>query len=447
MKKCFRGVFLIITVLFIFCTMSLAVFGEGNAVYTNITDKENKNTVKASYGLDVLASQSKIEFAGIFGSPLNFSSEKIACALNLSHVDAIEMVSLPSKDSGILYFGSSEVACGQRITGNSIGLVSYEKTNADMSDVATFRLRVNDAAYDIECEIYMLDKINASPTLSDVPNILLNCETYRGVAYTGYLSAYDPEGDDIVYEIVSYPENGCIFEFDKSNGKYVYSPNESFSGDDSFVYVVKDKYGNYSASTEVNIRVNSGYTGMVYNDLKDSENYSYALGMTEKNVMNGERIGDNYYFRPSGEVSRVDFVVSAMKMLGIENLPNVDKTVFYDDENIGDEVKGYISLAYSKKYISGISDGEKLYFKPDEKIKLSEAAVIISNMIGYSKYETTPTFSNSDDIPSWSKQAVMSLRALGVIEAPNNSVFENSNISREQMAKLLVRASWVSKNT
>lgn len=446
MKRTFK--ILCCGVLFLACAviMSVLTFAEGIALHSAGSLKNDMATDKISYGLDVMANDCKIQFAGIFGSPLNFTEEKFACAMNLSEVDEIEIVSLPDNNCGTLYFGNSMVECGQRISKNSIGLLSYEMKSSSSDAQSSFKVKVNGSAYEIECYVYMLDKVNASPTLSGVPAISLNVETYRGVDAKGLLCGYDPEGDTLTYEIVSYPKNGCIRMVDKNSGEYVYTPMSSYTGQDSFVYVVKDKYGNYSASATVSVKVSTPYSNIVYNDLIDGDNYNYALNMTEKNVMNGEKVGDYYYFRPNAEVSRIDFIVSAMKMLGIDNLPEVEKTVFADDSDIGAEVKGYVALAYSKEYISGISENGQLYFKPDDSIKISEAAVILSNMIGYSEYKTTPAFANAEEIPVWSKQAVMSLRALGIIEQPQGSTFENINVSRSQMAKLLSRAAWVSEN-
>ena len=444
MKK-IKRFFCAVTVLFLVAVVaSVCVYADEAALYTGMSGiggSVTQSNKKISYALDVIASENNIEFAGLFGYDLNFSADKFACALNLSSVSGIEITSLPNKSEGTLYFGSTEVKEGQSVSGGAISLLSFEYAGKKASDTPSkFKVRVNGEAYEVTCLLYMLDKINASPTLASVPTISLNVETYRGVGVGGVLCGYDIEGDELTYEVVTYPKNGYITMVDKHSGEYVYTPASTYSGKDEFTYVVKDKYGNYSGCATVNINVSTPYSNVVYNDLIGDGDYSYAINMTDKNVMNGEKVGDYYYFRPDAEVSRVDFVVSAMKMLGIENIPVVSSTVFEDDGSIGDEVKGYVALAYSNKYISGTEEGGKLYFKPNESITISEAAVIISNIIGYSDYKTTPTFANSDVIPAWSKDAVMSLRALGIIEAPLNSEFENISVDRGCMAKLLSRA-------
>ena len=449
MKKIMR-IFLAATLLFLVAAISiLGVYADEMALYggnSGVATSSGTNG-KISYGIDVIASENNIELAGIFGQPLSLSADKFACALNLSSISSIEITSIPDKSEGKLYLGSTEVKAGQSVSQGAISLLSFEYAGKRTDGVASkFNVRVNGGAYEMTCLVYMLDKVNASPTLSAIPTISLNIETYRDVAVGGVLYGYDIEGDELTCEFSSYPENGYITMVNKNSGEFLYTPFSGYSGKDEFTYVVKDKYGNYSECATVKINIATPYSSVVYSDLVGDGDYSYAINMTDKNVMNGEKVGDYYYFRPDAKVSRVDFVVSAMKMLGIENIPSVTSTAFVDDESIGDEVKGYISLAYSNKYISGIDDGGKLYFKPDESITLSEAAVIISNIIGYSEYKTTPTFANSDSIPAWSKDAVMSLRALGIIEAPIDSEFENKAVDRGCMAKLLSRAARALEN-
>lgn len=450
MRKFIKALCASIILIAIVSLLSVCAFADDVALYTGnlgMSDKIEESQGKISYGLDVLALDNKIEFAGIMGYTLNFSKNKFACAMNLSSVEKIEVTKLMPSDEGELYLGGYQVECGQIISGANLETMCFESTGKNNADTpSTFYIKINGSNYEVACDVYMLDDINESPSVLSAPAISLNIETYKSVSVGGVLCANDPEGDDIVYEIVSYPKNGYITMTNKSSGEYIYTPASGYTGKDEFVYVVKDKYGNYSSAATVKVNVSTQYSNVVYNDLIDNRDYCYALNMTDKNVMNGEKVGDYYYFRPDSEVTRVDFVVSAMKALGIENIPSVEATVFADDDAIGDEVRGYVSLAYSKGYISGIEKAGKLYFRPDESITISEAAVIISNIIGYSEVKSAPTFANSEDIPAWSKQAVMSLKTLGVLEVSSGSTFENTNVDRGCMAKLLSRAAWVTEN-
>ena len=430
--------FCAVTVVFLLVTVC---FANDWALYTGVDTVKPAN--KISYGIDVLANNSKTQMSGLSGMPLNFSADKFACAMNLSRVDSITVVSLPDETLGTLYLGSEAVSVGDVISGDDISRFSYEENKSGIGKEASFRYRVNSSGYDIECVIYMLDKVNSSPTVEVASYASLNLLTYKGVAVSGVLSAHDPEGDELTYEIVKYPSDGLLTLTDASRGIYTYAPNGSFAGDDDFVYVVKDKYGNYSGGIRVNIEVASPSVSVKYCDIDYADGYNYAIAMTELGVMNGERVGDNYYFRPDGEVSRVDFLVSAMKTLGITSVPSASVTPFADDGAIGEEQKGYVNVAYAKGYISGIKENGGTYFCPDDKITLSEAAVIISNIIGYASPDIIPTFNDIDKLPDFAERAVISLHGLGIIECFDNTLGANEIIDRADMAKLLSKAAIV----
>ncbi len=414
--------------------------GQSSALHSLISTGANviaseQNTV--SCALDVIANQNQMAVAGIKGNALNFSADRFACAMNLGQIDKITVTELPDISCGALYIGSNGVSVGQSLGASDIALMTYEEAAGGVGRSASFKFTVNGSAYEMVCNIFMIDSVNYSPTVKTASYISLNNETYKGIKIGGVLSAYDPEDDDLTYEIVDYPAHGILTLTDKKLGTYTYSPIGNYTGEDSFVYVVRDKYGNYSSAARVTIEVNAQRTSTVYSDMIDNELYSHALAVTEKGLMNGVQVGDYFYFEADREVSRAELVVTAMNAIGIKSVPEVKDTGFADDEDISPEMKGYISLAYSKGYISGTKSNGEIYFKPNEKIKLSEAAVIISNMIGYAKPDVTPAFADADAIPSWSSAAIESLYTLGILEFPDKTVGANETVTRGDMAKLL----------
>ena len=395
------------------------------------------NTESVSHGLQVIAQNKGMIMTGIKGNALNFSAERFACAMNLSKIDSITVTKLPSAACGALYIGSEGVSVGQKVKASDIALMTYEEVSGGYGRSTFFEFMVNDSGYSVVCSINMISEVNYSPTLSLSPALSFECETYRDVKVCGVLSAYDPEGDALVYEIVDYPRNGRVYIDNETQGTYTYVPDSGYTGNDSFKYVVFDEYGNYSEAREVKVSVSAPAVSAVYSDLVDDGLYSHAISVTECGLMNGIQVGDYYYFEADREVSRAEFVITAMKAIGIKNVPDSMQTVFADDSEINPEMKGYISLAYSKGYISGkVIDG-KLYFDPEESIKTSEAAVIISNMIGYASPKITPVFADASEIPEWSEKAIKSLHTLGILELPDMKVSANSYVTRGEMAKLL----------
>ena len=414
--------------------------GDNTALHSLISSgtsviASEQNTV--SCALDVIAHHNQMAVAGIKGNALNFSAERFACAMNLGKIDKVTITALPDISCGSLYIGSNGVSVGQSLSESDLALMTYEEAIGGSGRSASFRFTVNGSAYEMVCNVFMIDAVNYSPSVKTASYISLNNETYKGIKIGGVLSAYDPEGDELTYEIVDYPANGILTLNDNKLGTYTYTPIGNFTGEDSFSYVVKDKYGNYSSAAKVTIAVSAQRTNTVYSDLLENELYSHAIAVTESGLMNGTQVGNYFYFEADREVSRAELVVTAMNAIGIKNVPDVVATGFADDAEISPAMKGYISLAYSKGYISGIKSDGEIYFKPNETVKLSEAAVIISNMIGYAKPDVTPAFADADAIPSWSSAAIGSLYTLGILEFPDKTVGANETLTRGDMAKLL----------
>ena len=390
-----------------------------------------------SCGLDIIAYQNQMAIAGIKGNALNFSAERFACAMNLSSIDSITITELPDMSCGALYFGSEGVSKGQTISATTVSMMTYEEARVGAGKKASFKFTVNGSAYEMVCNIFMIDSVNYSPSVKIASAVSLNNETYKNVRISGVLSGYDPEGDELMYEIVQYPSHGILKMVDRALGTYTYTPDDSYTGNDSFSYVVRDRYGNYSSAATVTIEVNAQKTSTVYSDMLDNDLYSHAIAVTENGLMNGVQVGDCYYFESDREVSRAELVVTAMNAIGIKNVPDVENTGFADDAEINPAMKGYIALAYSKGYISGIRNNGEIVFRPNETVKLSEAAVIVSNMIGYAKPDVAPVFADADLIPTWSSAAIESLYTLGILEFPDKTVGANETVTRGEMAKIL----------
>lgn len=404
-------------------------------ISTNVDTAKKENII--SYGLNVVAYQNQMSIAGIRGNALTFSKDRFASAMNLSNIDSITVTKLPDGRYGTLYIGSEAIVVGQKISASSMALMTYEEASAGAGKNASFEFTVNGEAYPIVCNIFMISAVNYCPTVTTASYASLNKKTYRDVMIQGVLSAHDPEGDELTYEIIRYPSHGTVTVDDKALGTYTYVPHASYTGNDSFSYVVRDKYGNYSGGAKVSITVSAPSTSAVYSDILGDAIYTHAISMTESGLMNGVQVGNYFYFEADRQVSRAEFVMTAMNAIGIKNVPEVQTTGFFDDADIADEMKGYVALAYSKGYISGIKQDGNIYFRPNDPITLSEAAVIVSNMIGYKSPSVTPVFADADEIPSFASEAIESLYTLGILEFPDKTVGAQALMTRGDMAQML----------
>jgi len=373
------------------------------------------------------------------GNDVVFSEDAFARALNLSGIDYITVRSLPETAAGELLLGSTRVAVGQTISGANLAYMTFSAAAEDLTR-ASFTFTANGGAIPMRCNIYLLDEVNYTPTVSIVPALSLNVSTHRDLAAYGTLSAYDPDGDTVVFEIVSYPQNGVLEMRDRTSGSYVYTPNAGYTGSDCFTYVARDPYGNYSAAATVDLKVTLSGTSVTYADMKGNGAYHAALTLTERGVMSGTQVGNQYYFYPENSVSRVEFLVMAMNAAGITEVPACEKTVFADDAEIPEAMKGYVAAAYEMKYISGsLSDG-KLCFLPNEEITRAQAAVMLSNIVGLCDVPVTPTFADGSEIPVWASEAIYSLNAAGIMNPQAGYIAPTAKLTRAQTAQMLAAA-------
>ena len=398
-----------------------------------------------SYGLQVMAAQTDVAISMPRGNDVLFSKDVFERGLNLSSVQYVTVSSLPSVTEGELLMGSTRVAVGQTISAANLAYLVFSAASDDVTH-ASFTFRANGVDLTHTCNIYLLNEVNYTPTVGMVSELSLNVSTYRGLSAHGTLSAYDPDGDALIFEVVSYPEHGSLKLLNRSLGTYIYQPYGSYAGSDSFTYVARDKYGNYSASATVDLSVNLLATSVSYADMEDSNAYVAALAMTENGVMSGTQVGNLYYFYPEQGVSRVEFLVMAMNALGMSEVPASANTGFADDADIPETMKGYVSAAYSMGYVNGSLVDGKLCFLPNEDITRAQAAVMLANMMELDGATVLPTFADASEIPTWAKEAIYSLHSAGILQSDEGAISPIDTLTRAQAAKLLLGAMEYSKS-
>lgn len=394
------------------------------------------NCSAVSPALKIIAEENGMAMAGLIGNSIEFEADDFARALNLSSVGAIEITEAPPVSAGELRVGSTVVCSGQTVSASNLSLLSYTASSREATR-ASFRFKPEGCGYDIPCELYLLSKTNYAPTLEQVSDNYLNVSTHRNITLYGTLPCYDPDGDTTVIEIVSYPKEGILRLVDKHTGEYTYTPSSGYSGKDSFVYVARDIYGNYSASQKVSLSVVKPTVSVVYDDMKNSSAYNAALSMTEAGIMSGTQVGASTYFYPEGSVSRGEFTVMAMNALGIDSVTECTATVFADDASIPEYMRDYIGTAYELGYVKGVQTEKGLCFEANRSITRAEAAVMLSNMLDTSMPTVLPTFKDADDIPTWAVPAVYSLNSIGIIGASGGIVSATDTLTRADAAQIL----------
>ena len=393
-----------------------------------------------SPALAILAQQNTMAKAGVTGEDIDFAANDFERALNVSSIDSITVTKLPDRSDGILYLGGSEVLAGQTVSRANIPYLTFVFMSEDITDSA-FCFSTNHGAYELECALYRLEYENRVPVVSSVSDTVISVSTYKDISVYGQLDAYDPDGDEMKFEIVSYPQNGLLTMTNISTGTYKYTPVDGFTGSDRFRYVAVDRYGNYSDAVWVNLTVSQPKSTLVYSDLKESTAHVAAISMTERGVMASSELGGNYYFYPSAEVTRAEFLTMAMKTMGIQASGENQKTVFADDGDIPNDLRGYINTAQKLGYVCGkLNESGELVFCPNETITRYEAAVMLYNMSEVVELPVIqPLFVDADTVPVWAKDAVYSMTVSGVLSIQKGYISANAGVTRAQAAEMLYK--------
>ena len=392
-----------------------------------------------SAGLKVLAARCEMVKSGFVNNDIVFDAEDFERNLNVSSLSSLTVTSLPSRADGVLYLGNGEVSVGQTISRENLGYLNFVFATEEIRD-SRFCFTSNLGEYEISCKMCLLDSENRAPIVSQETKLSNPVGTYQDVAVYGELEAVDMEGDDFVFEIVTQPKHGTLTMEGTALGAYRYMPEGGYSGEDSFRYVAVDAYGNYSSAAEVKLRVDVQKNQLVYADMKNNASHVPAISLTERGILSASASGEKSYFYPEKTVSRLDFVVAAMKVIGYDEVAECSATVFDDDADILEGLKGYVHLAQQKGYVCGKIDGEgNLRFSPDDKITRAEAAVILSRMLGKEATGVRQVFADAHEVPAWARDAVDTLATLGVLDSQNGHVEPLGTLTRGQTAYMLYR--------
>ncbi len=398
-----------------------------------------RSDTPVSPALEILASKTDMAKTAPSGENMNFTSQDFMRALNTSKIGSVTIKSLPPKEDGALTVAGGAVKEGQTVEGKSLDTLCF--IPADKSIKESYFTFSADDSLPIKCNIFFIDKENYCPTLSLASDASLTVRTHKENSATGSLQAYDPDGDKLCFEIVSYPANGAVVLSDRESGHFTYTPTAGYTGADSFEYVARDFYGNYSASATVSVSVSEKQTSVVFSDIDDCDVYNAALTMAENSLMSGAVSDGVTQFDPDGSISRAEFVMCAMKAAGISSPAENLSDYFTDVSSLQKETRDYVNTAYKMGFVGGTDMDGKLCFMPDSNVTRAEAAVVINNIITSMKTVEAPivrpVFADATSLPAWAKEAIYTVSNLGILKHENGYVSPDAPVSRGDAALML----------
>lgn len=388
-------------------------------------------------GVAVLAEETGMIKGAVRGETVRFSATDFKQAMGLRRFEGITVATLPEAEAGVLYFADQPVAAGTTVPRASLASLSFVPKDGGVREAAfTFTCAEYAGGAEVDCVIRFAEKLNKAPTVTDVAASRA-VSTYRDLCAEGTLCATDPEGDALEYLIVSYPAHGTLSVLDSAYGDFRYTPVAGYTGRDSFTFVVRDVFGNYSAPAEVSVTVEPRAT-LRYEDLSGLAVSLPAIALGEENIMVGTMVGDGMYFSPDETLDRGEFLVMAMKAAGVAPRRGLVHTVFDDDGKIPAGIRPYAATAQEAGYVHGTLSDEGLVFAAEETISRGEAAVILARILKV-KQPTGATLSYGDEeMPSRVREATLALSAAGIYPRTEDGLLATASpLTRAAAAEML----------
>ena len=390
-------------------------------------------------GVEVLANDIKLIKTGLVGQKLCFSDGDFKSAFTITDFDNITVSSLPSSTEGTLLIAGRRVKEGQKIKRRNIAALVFVPASKEITEARfTFKLD-SKSAYETECIMKFIDRINYAPLAPKDSEAGLTLVTQADIGIGGKMNAKDPEGDALEYIIVTYPKNGTLTITDKQTGKYRYTPKNEFTGYDSFTYVVRDEYGNYSDIVTVGVRITARMSSEVFVDMTERDEYNAAVAISALGIMSGKTVGDDTYFCPLETVTRAEFVAMAMKACGIRKDTTLKESFFDDSDEIPTSLLGYVATAEKMGIVDGNLVGGKLLFEPGRAITKYEAAMIMARIVGALDSEEEEKYLDDFSVPIFARSSIGAMLTLGIFSSDSDTVDYTESVTRADAANYLYK--------
>ena len=279
---------------------------------------------------------------------------------------------LPDSQAGTVMLGTRVVRAGDILTAAQLSQLTFQplRTEQDVEVTVTYL-----PIYETRVEAATTMTISIRGKKDQVPVAEDSAlETYKNLANSGQLKAYDPEGDALTYTVTRAPKRGEVVL--NTDGSYTYTPKKNKVGTDSFVYTVTDKAGNVSREATVTIEVLKPTTKTTYTDTLGQPCRFAAEWMRNTGLFVAETIGPESCFQPEKAVTKGEFVTMLVKSLGISVDADASYTGFTND--VPAWLKPYLAAAMR----SGLTAGwNGTSFAANEAITGAEAALMIQNAL------------------------------------------------------------------
>ena len=391
-------------------------------------------------GYEMAASEVKVIKTGLLGQKLPFSDADFKQAYAITDFSSVRIDTLPSSNEGTLLLAGRRVKEGQTVKRKNVSALVFVPASTDVNTAAfTYTLIYGSVNTTGTCEMKFIDKVNYAPGTPEEKESSLSLRTQAEISVFGRLEGRDPEGDKLEYIIAAYPKNGSLTFTNKETGNYKYTPSDDFTGYDSFTYVLRDEYGNYSQPCEVGIHIVERMSNEVYADMTDRSEYNAAIAMSAMGVMSGRTLGDGRYFMPDETVSRAEFVAMAMKAAGMRADSSMSRSFFDDNREIPTALVSYVATAQRLGIVDGDFTESGLIFEPNKGVTKNEAAKIIGAILGVKESEENAEYFENGTVSATARSSVAAMFTLGIFDGDIESFSGTDIVTRAEAAEYLYR--------
>lgn len=257
------------------------------------------------------------------------------------------------------------------------------------------------------------------------------------------------------FVITTEPSHGIVSQETSGEPLFSYVPELDYIGEDSFTFRLEsgDLYSNVGT---ISISIEGPSEPVIpfyYEDMQSHWANFSASHLAARGMIIGEEINNDFYYYPNRNMTRADFLLFLLAILDVEDT-NISMLTdisgdsgemttieFADKKEMPDWLLEKVNFAYDMKLISGISKNNELYFNPTAPITRGEAFVMINNalliMSNTENVDGRLNYTDADNIPAWSRQAIMNLSSYQIIQGDsNNKINTNKITTRGEAAEL-----------
>lgn len=349
--------------------------------------------------------------------------------------DGIFLTSVPQETLATVRYGSRVLKAGDALPTEALGDLTLEAKCVTAQEVTIGYCTLSDGVLSgvQELTLSILPKEDQPPTAEDG-----SLETYKNIAGSGTLSAADPEGKPLTYNLVKEPKRGSVELHE--DGTFTYTPDKNKVGKDSFTYTVTDSGGNTSEEAKISIEIRKPTDKATYADMDGDPDAFYAMWLKEAGLFTGATVGGNLCFEPEKTVSRGEFLVMVMKLVDAQADETGLTSGFSDEAATPVWLQPYIVSALGSGMISGVSSEDGVVFRPEAALSRAEAAVMLQNVLQLPAPTAKTVFSqtDADAVPAWAADATAALSAAGI---SLGDTAQADAITRREVGKLLYEVS------